>query len=196
LTKRLSVLIFSLLILFSLVGIWLYKTDGSEDGRYNIKEVSEEEYLNIVAVGKGISTEEATEYVNKIIKNYQVEQEEAFDFYYVVIYDKQELDKGVIVEIGVPGIMYANESTERFVNVESDLTYTKAISDIKGWDEFFATAYLRDSTTIVLQGRGRVALSESFALKNEVDVQSWTQEPNYQEYWQVVDLFYVLSLSE
>ncbi|WP_427337907.1 hypothetical protein [Caloranaerobacter sp. DY30410] len=208
--KKSIIFLFIIVLILSLKSLIVFTDVKGVDNFSDIKLVSEREYLEAISKAKNMSLKEAKKYVDDVIekhmqnkaKNYSKDgQRPMLDkkyYYYVIIRAKQKVAPGVVIEIGVPGILYSQGTFREFVSIEEQKAYTDIVSyDIHQWKEFYVYAEKISGARVVLRGRGCVEISEPYAILHGINLKFWTYSNtiNHAKYYRkTVNLFHEESL--
>lgn len=158
------------------------------------KYISEQEYLESVASSKGYTIDQAKKYVNHTIEEHRKSLNKNYGdiivpsaigdiepvpgqpgYHYARIYDLYEEYPGVVIEIGVPGIIYSSGSFTGFVSINEDSAYTSLISPgVHNWQESYAEAYMNSGSSVTLRGRGVVYVDSDYALNMGINLNGWS----------------------
>lgn len=141
----------------------------------HIRYLTYSQFVNLIAKTKNISNVESAKLIakdsafspsEKGIYNGTIE--------YVIIYGRENFgtcNKPVIVELGVPAILYVNGGIRYFKKVYTEDAYTNIISsNYVTWDEMYAVAYEPNSVTVVLNGRGVATVAITNTASNSVSI--------------------------
>lgn len=186
--SKILLLVFTLLFTFS-NNVFAAETNANNNaiqGTENVRIISSDEYYNLIAKARNISIQQAKLMTDRIIAQHEAKLKESNvskggistlsigwgsswsgsggTYYNAVVYKQQDVGGGMIIEVGVPSVIYiAGSYARQFVSIDQAACYAKPISSgTYTYDPFTKTASLQNNQ-VHLNSRGNVEITTSIA---------------------------------